>query len=111
MGIKNHTSIFYVANSGIHGKGLFASSFISKNTLIGTIKFKPTQQDGPYSLWSQDMQECVEVTCDLKYINHSNIPNVAYYDDNTVVAIQDIQPHTEMTHHYGADNAFINNKI
>lgn len=100
-------SFVYVAESLIHGKGLFAKTVIPANTIIGTVQTQTSQEDGPYVLWSEDMTICVEVICDLKYINHSDQPNVAYFDDNTVVALENIYPHTELTHNYGTENAFI----
>jgi len=98
--------LFYVSNSLIHGKGLFALAFIKKGTCLGTLETQKPQEhelDGPYIIWSDDMSECAEVICDLKFINHSTEPNVAYYDDNTVCALNDINPHTELTHNYEAD--------
>ena len=41
-----------------------------------------------------------EVVCNLKYINHSEKPNVVFYDDLTLVAIRDIKPGEELTHKY-----------
>jgi len=34
---------FYVKDSGIHGKGLFASCDIEKDETIGVIKFNPNR--------------------------------------------------------------------
>jgi hypothetical protein len=51
-------------------------------------------------LWLDD-DVLVNVTCDLKYINHSKKPNVAYYDDLSVVALKDIKAGQELTHDYG----------
>ena len=42
----------------------------------------------------------IEVLCNLKYINHSEDPNACYYDDLSVVALRDIEPHEEITHNY-----------
>ena len=41
------------------------------------------------------------VKCDLRYINHSDTPNAAYYDDLEVCAVRDIEPGEEITHNYG----------
>ena len=93
---------FYVANSGIHGRGVFARKKIKKGTLIGRVDSKPTdKEEGPYVLWTDEGQR--EVTCNLKYINHSTQPNAAYYDDLTVVALSTILAGEEITHHYGDD--------
>jgi SET domain-containing protein len=89
----------YVDNSLIHGKGLFASNFIDKGSIIGWLKGKSCQQDGDYVLWI-DTETAFEVECDLKYINHSDHPNACYYDDFSVMAIQDIRVGEEITHNY-----------
>jgi uncharacterized protein len=94
--------ITYVAESGIHGKGLFAAETIKKDTIIGYLDGKPTQKDGMYVLWI-DSETGFEVSCKLKFINHSDEPNACYYDDKSVVALRDIQPNEEITHNYEAD--------
>jgi SET domain-containing protein len=92
----------YVANSPIHGKGLFAKTIIKKDTVIGHLEGEHTTQDGIYVLWI-DHENGIEVCCDLKYINHSEEPNACYYDDKTVVALRDIAQGEEITHNYEAD--------
>lgn len=92
----------HVANSPIHGKGLFASELIRKDTVIGHLEGQHTLQDGIYVLWL-DHENGFEVYCDLKFINHSDSPNACYYDDKSVVALRDIQADEEITHNYEAD--------
>ena len=92
---------FHVKDSGIHGKGLFASCNIKKDEIIGSIKYIPTKEDGPYVLWIEDQGVVVE--CDLKYINHSSRPNACYCEDLDVVAIENIKKNEEITHDYGDD--------
>ena len=43
------------------------------------------------------------VTCDLRFINHSNEPNAAYYDDLSVMSLRDIRPGEEIVHNYMGD--------
>jgi len=93
----------YVADSPIHGKGLFAGTHIQAGTVIGWIRGTPSQVDGSHVLWI-NADEAVEVTCDLRYINHSDHPNACYYDDLSVVALCDIEPHTEITHNYASND-------
>lgn len=95
-------NLTYVADSGIHGKGLFAAETIKKDTIIGYLDGVHTQQDGMYVLWI-DEETGFEVSCVLKYINHSDTPNACYYDDKSVVALRDIQQGEEITHNYEAD--------
>lgn len=92
----------YVAHSPIHGQGLFARETILKDTVIGHLEGEHTIQDGIYVLWI-DEETGFEVSCDLKFINHSDRPNACYYDDKTVVALKDIQAGEEITHNYEAD--------
>lgn len=90
-----------VASSEIHGKGLFAAQAIDAGTLIGHCQTRPTRHENDYTLWLDSGP--VDVTCELKYINHGSKPNVAYYDDLSVVALRDIEPGEELLHHYGDD--------
>ncbi|MBN2434489.1 MAG: SET domain-containing protein-lysine N-methyltransferase [Spirochaetes bacterium] len=90
-----------VGKSQIHGKGLFATKKISKGTVIGYCDAVPSRKQTDYTLHVED--GTVDVTCCLKYINHNNRPNVVYYDDLSVVALRDIKPGEELTHHYGDD--------
>ena len=89
-----------VRPSPIHGKGLFATREIRRGELIGRIKGKKTRRNGPYVLWISEHQG-IEVEGVLKYINHAERPNAAYYDDLTVVALRRIREGEEITHCYG----------
>lgn len=92
-------NITYVGDSKIHGKGLFARTNILKDTIVGEITGSACQRNGPYVLWLSNT-EGFKVDCDLKYINHADIPNACYYDDLTVVALSDIKAGEEITHNY-----------
>ena len=94
--------IYTVKDSGIHGKGLFAASHINEGDIIGSIKYNPVSEDGPYVLWV-DQNTAIQVDCELKYINHSASPNACYCEDLDVVALQDIFEGEEITHDYGDD--------
>jgi hypothetical protein len=84
----------YVCTSGIDGQGLFASRRIPEGHIIGWLTGKPCSEDGQYVLWIS-ADRGIEVMCDLRYINHSDNPNARYYDDLSVVALRDIEPHEE----------------
>ena len=90
-----------VAESEVHGKGLFAAKKIPEGTELGICKVRKAKAEGPYVLWLDDKMGSVEVTCDLRYINHSPDANVSYYDDLSVVALRDIRKGEELLHHYG----------
>lgn len=94
--------MYEVRLSPIHGRGLFATTFIPADTVIGKIEGVPTRVDGPYVLWIDDHRG-IEVTNDMRYINHAGEPNAAYFDDLTVAAIRDIYPGDEITHDYDGD--------
>ena len=90
---------FQIRHSSIHGKGLFATTAVNPGALLGRCVVVPTTKQGPYTLATDDGD--VLVTCRFKYINHSAVPNVAYYDDYSVVALTAIRPGDELTHDYG----------
>jgi SET domain-containing protein len=93
----------YVADSAIHGRGLFAGDLIPAGTVIGRIQGIPSSRDGDYVLWLS-ADEAIEVTCKLRFINHSDDPNACYYDDLSVIALRDIQPDEEITHDYASND-------
>jgi SET domain-containing protein len=90
-----------IANSHIHGRGLFAATAIRKGATLGICATSKTQDPGEHTLWLDEGP--VDVTCDLRFINHSKSPNVAYYDDLSVVALRHIRRGEELTHDYGSD--------
>ncbi len=92
-----------VKSSLLHGKGLFCKQAIKKDTIIGTLQGTAVTEDGPHVLWMNDGKDKFKVQNQLKYINHSKQPNVAYYDDFTVVALSDILVGQELLHNYGDD--------
>ena len=100
--------MFEVKESPLHGRGLFATQFIPEGTVIGWLKTKKAKKkhdlNGPYILWVSGKKP-VRVTCDLRFINHSNEPNAAYFDDLSVMSLRDIKPGEEIVHNYMGDEA------
>ena len=94
-------SLVYVDDSAIHGKGLFAKTFIPSGAVIGVVQGRPTKTDGAHVLWISE-DNGIHVLCDLRYINHSDNPNAAYQDNLEVCAMRNIEPGEEITHDYGA---------
>ncbi len=94
--------MFAVRPSAIHGQGLFAATCIPAGTVIGQVEGTPTREDGPHVLWLTD-DLGLRVTNEMRFINHSDDANAVYYDDGEVVALRDIQPGEEITHHYDGD--------
>lgn len=92
----------YVADSPIHGKGLFAKCHIGAGETIGVIQGVPVTKDGAHVLWVNG-KTGIKVKCDLRFINHSDKPNAVYYDTLEVCALRDIAPGEEITHNYDGD--------
>ena len=97
---RSDNPLVAVSNSSIHGKGLFARKPIRAGQVIGIAQGRHTDVDGPHVLWLSDDQG-FEVRCYLRYINHADQPNAAYYDSLEVCALRDIAPGEEITHNYG----------
>lgn len=91
--------LVYVADSDIHGKGLFAHQAIEAGVSLGLLEGKPTSKDGIYVLWLS-ARKAMTVTNEYKYINHSSKPNCAL-TGTEVVTLRKIKPHEELTHDYG----------
>lgn len=99
--------MFEVKESPLHGRGLFATSPIPADTIISWLQTEPAEDhelDGPYVLWVNGEQP-VRVTCDMRFINHSNEPNTAYFDDLSVMSLRAIEPGEELLHNYMGDAA------
>jgi len=97
--------MYEVKESPLHGRGLFATRFIPEGTVLGwlkTKKAKKKKRGGPYILWI-DGKKPVRVVCELRFINHSDKPNAAYYDDLSVMTLRDITPGEEILHDYLGD--------
>lgn len=88
-----------VADSPIHGKGLFAKDAIRAGEVLGVIKGIRTKQNGTHVLWVTE-DHAVRILCKFKYINHSDEPNVVLYDTLEVCALRDIEPGEEILHDY-----------
>lgn len=91
--------LVYVADSDLHGKGMFAAKPIKANVTLGLLEGKPTKKDGIYVLWITDKQG-LTVTNDFRFINHSSKPNCALTDVD-VVTLKSIKTDEELTHDYG----------
>ena len=91
---------YKVANSPVHGKGLFAARSIDAGELLGYCKTRRVKAAGIHTLTLADGR-LFDVTCTLRYINHAKRANVCYYDDFSVVALRDIRPGEELLHDYG----------
>ena len=89
----------FVADSVLHGKGLFASQRIKADTVLGRLVGMPTFDDGIYVLWITD-DLGLELVNDFKYINHGKKPNAAYTDEDVTI-LRDVEAGEELLHDYG----------
>lgn len=94
---------FHVAESEIHGKGLFARHPIERETYLGSYDGPLTKENGMHVLWVEEAPG-EWIGCDgqnlLRYINHSREPN-AEFDGFDLYALRDIAAGEEITIDYG----------
>ena len=93
------SDLVYVADSEVHGKGMFAAVDIKKNTLIGELLGTPTREDGTYVLWLTKKLG-LHLKNDLRFINHDKKPNCELSDVD-VVTVRSIKKDEELLHDYG----------
>jgi len=96
---------FYVKDSDIHGKGLFANTYIEENTYLGEYQGPITTDNGMHVLWTEsDDGDWIgrDGKNALRYLNHSKEP-CAEFDGYDLYAIAEIHPHQEITIDYGED--------
>ena len=89
----------YVADSPIHGKGLFASKRIKAGVVLGRLHGMLTDEDGTYILWL-NKHTGLEITNEFRFINHDSDPNCALTDTD-VITLRAIEKDEELTHDYG----------
>ena len=91
--------LVYVADSDIHGKGLFAHKTIESGVSLGRLEGTATTSDGTYVLWLT-ARKGLRITNEFRFINHSSRPNCAL-TGTEVTTLKKIKPHEELTHDYG----------
>lgn len=96
----------FVAESPIHGKGLFARVDLDDDTYVGTYEGPATQQDGMHVLWvwneETDEWEGIDGNNEMRFLNHSDDPNADWWGDE-LYTIRPIAAGEEITFHYGED--------
>lgn len=97
--------LFFVDESSIHGKGLYAQKSIKNGTYLGSYDGPDTDINGTYVLWVEE-EDDLWVGRDgknlLRYLNHSEDP-CAEFDGFDLYALRKILPKEELTIHYGED--------
>ena len=98
----------FVAESSVHGRGLFARHDISANTWIGHYDGPRTMENGMYVLWVEDSPSGewtgYEGCNEMRFMNHADQPN-AEMDGLDCYALTLIPAGTEITIDYGWNDA------
>jgi SET domain-containing protein len=94
-----------VADSSIHGKGLFAAATIPSGAYIGFYEGDETTENGTHVLWVQQSDDeddwlGYDGTNELRFLNHSGEPNCEM-DGQELFAARDIEADEELTIDYG----------
>lgn len=96
---------YEVRKSSIHGQRLFATKEISNLELLGYFKWRfcktDAERDGD-NVITMSNGTALFMSCDLKYINHSDNPNVILSEDFSVCAIRDINIGEEILYRHGS---------
>lgn len=98
----------YMADSDVHGRGLFARCDIPAGTWIGHYDGVETQENGMHVLWIEaeagSGEEWIgyDGTNELRFLNHSRHPN-GEMDGLDLYAHRDIEAGEEITFDYGED--------
>jgi SET domain-containing protein len=99
-------SLCYVAESTLHGRGLFARTAIPAGTLIGHYDSVETQQNGMHVLWVEadlpDEWIGFDGINELRFLNHDTTPN-GEMDGLDLYALNDIDADSEITIDYGEE--------
>jgi len=98
----------FVADSTVHGRGLFARCDIPAGTWIGHYDGSPTQENGAHVLWVEAEagtgQEWMgyDGNNELRFLNHAKRPN-GEMDGLDLYASRDIKAGGEITIDYGEE--------
>lgn len=96
---------FYVEESEIHGKGLFAKTTIKPGTYLGDYEGPETTDNGMHVLWIEE-ENGKWIGRDgknaLRYLNHDVNP-CAEFDGFELYAVEEIVAHQEITIDYGEE--------
>ena len=104
--------LYFVADSPIHGRGLFASRNIAADRWIGHYDGPQTTENGMHVLWvdagnnengdDKDSWIGYDGNNELRFLNHANDPN-GEMDGLALYACRDIRTGEEITIHYGEE--------
>ena len=100
-------SLCFVADSPVHGRGLFARHNIPADTWIGHYDGPQTEENGTHVLWVEagdSGEEWIgyDGNNELRFLNHATQPN-GEMDGLDLYAIRDIRSGEEITIDYGEE--------
>ena len=98
-------ALFYVGESTIHGKGLYARVGIEEGDYMGTYSGPEAQENGSHVLWVEHDGGKWEGRIGmnlLRYLNHASEPH-AEFDGFDLFAVKNIAEGEEITINYGED--------
>lgn len=103
---REFSGILYLAESSIHGTGVFAARTIRRGEYIGTFDGPPAKRDGTHVLWvypeTDEGQPIGRRGRNLlRYLNHASAPNAAF-DGFDLFALRVIAVGREVTIDYGS---------
>ena len=96
---------YFVDDSRIHGKGLFAKVDIEEGEYLGNYHGPKVSENGMHVLWVENDDgewEGYDGENILRYLNHSKKPN-AEFDGKELYAVCDIKTGEEITFDYGEE--------
>lgn len=102
----NGKPVYYVAESLIHGQGLFARKKIKRDTLIGHFEGRIVEEDGMHVLWVEDDDgnwTGTLVENEIRFANHSKKPNSGVFNGDELWSMRKIRKGEEITFDYGDD--------
>ena len=109
MTTYNTNGLCFVADSPVHGRGLFARCNIPMDTLIGHYDGPRTLDNGMHVLWVEAGEDDEEGEWigydgnnDLRFLNHAKQPN-GEMDGLELYASRDIRAGEEITIYYGEE--------
>lgn len=97
-----------VADSPVHGRGLFARHDIAQGTWIGHYHGEETQENGMHVLWldagegAEEQWTGYNGNNELRFLNHAQQPN-GEMDELDLYANRDIRSGEEITIDYGEE--------
>jgi len=102
----DNNGLCYVAESPVHGRGLFARADITAGTWIGHYDSNETKDNGTHVLWVEGEEPDEWLGFDginaLRFLNHSDDPN-AEMSELDLYARRDIKKDEEITFYYGEE--------